>query len=340
MEKVRPLIKMLPKPFIRDLDKNFKTFSREVAKDLRNEHDSVVGITGYPGVGKSQFSSLLGCSIDSNYSFSQNISFIPSSKDIENKYMNLKKYSFLHIDEASRGLHKHKWHDKLQQKLNQLYDTEREGHYLCTGLLMPRFQNFTENFRNFRIRYWVNIIARGIAIFYRRDEDKDAKDPWNLDENYKLKLKYWRGRKIYERSMGEIIRAEQRTRNYWFYCQIPEIPPKIWQVYKDLKARSRIEAAERDVELEVESYKDRLNREKKQRWAKVAELANKGLSKEEIAVSISVSTRTIQRDLKEIEAYQRLTQKTPDAATGTNNIIYNHNSNVKLKRVPEEFNKI
>ena len=162
--KVRELLK----DYLKNVDENLKYFCKIIRKELRESRDEVIAITGYPGLGKSQLGVVIGVLVDYEYTFFNNICFIPTSKEIEEKYLSLPMYSVLHIDEASRGIHKHKWHDKIQQKLNELYDTDREGHYLCTILIMPRFQNFAENFRNFRIKYWINIIDRGIAIYWFR----------------------------------------------------------------------------------------------------------------------------------------------------------------------------
>jgi len=216
-EKFETLRERLKKcGYFKTLDKELIYFCKKIRQDQRNEKDHVIAITGYPGLGKSQLASVLSILVDYDYEFHRNILFIPTSKSIKDKYYNLPMFSVMHIDEASRGLHKQKWYDKVQQTVNTLYDTEREGHYLCTFLVMPRFQNFTENFRNFRIRYWINIVSRGLAIIYIRDEDKDAKDPWHIDENYKKKLKKWKGKHIFERRVDDIVRVEQSTKNYFF----------------------------------------------------------------------------------------------------------------------------
>lgn len=326
-QKPKPFKEVLGKEFIKNLDPNLKYFARLIQKDLREENDSVVAVTGYPGVGKSQFSALLGALTDKRYRLDKNICFIPTSNEIEGRYLGLKMYSVLHIDEASRGLHKHKWHDSIQQKLNLLYDTDREGHFLCTLLLMPRFQNFTENFRNFRIRYWINIIARGIAIFYRRDEDKDAKDPWNIDANYKNKLKFWKGQKTFQRSIGDTLNIEKKTKNYWFFVKVPEIPPKIWEEYKQLKADSRIESVE-NPEKELTSQ-EKLHKTKIERWKRVEQLMAKNYNPDQIAVTLRVSTATIKNDMKSIIALGTLNNKAPKNNCDTTNTICNKIENLK-----------
>lgn len=296
--------------------------------------------------GKSQITSVLGCLIDKNYSFGNNINFIPTANQIEKDYLKLPMFSFLHIDEASRSIHKHKWYEKTQQKLATMYDVERENHYICSGLIMPRFTNFAENFRNFFIKYWINIICRSIVIVYRRDEDKDTKDPWNLDENIKLKKKYWGHKRIFERSVSDIIRMEQKTKNYWFYFTIPEIPKEVWSIYKALKKQSRVELRENESKNEIEDYKTRLEREKLNRWKQVILLRNKGNTYDEIAITIGKSSNTIKRDLAEIRVYHRLKgdvyglrlEEGNSTPKDTNNNIYNLKDMDKNKINPSEFN--
>ena len=342
-----PLRKLLPVGFIKELDPNFRYFTKLIKSNLREENYEIMAITGYAGYGKSQIGALTGCLIDSDYSFKNNINFIPTAKEIENDYLKLPKYSFLHVDEASRSVHKHKWYEKTQQKLATLYDTERENHYICSCLIMPRFQNFTENFRNFFIKYWINIPSRGIAIVYKRDEDKDTKDPWNLDENFRLKLKSWRGKRIFERTIGDIIRVEQKTKNYWFYFQIPEIPKPVWAIYKYLKKNSRIQLKENEQEMELESYKDRLEKQKLEKWKSIIKYHNEGHTHQEVAILLNTSLATINRCMKEIRTYHKLKGDVEglrlsgeDIMSDNNNNIYNQLDKDNSKEVPAQFDKI
>ena len=292
------------KEYIETLDKNIKLLAREIRKRLELEYDVVIGITGYPGYGKSTLAILLSALVDKRYDLSKNICFIPTSNQIEKTYKSLPQRSVMHIDEASRGLHKHKWQDRVQQKLNELFDTERENHYLCTLLLMPRFQNFAENFRNFRINIWVNIVERGIAIVYKRDEDKDCKDPWHIDENYKDKTKkLWKKQKVYERSVSDIVTVESKTSNYWFYFQFPDIPSEISQEYRNLKADSRIIV---DDEVLAETYQEQVARRRVMRWNEIIKMRNEGFNNSQIAVKMQVTIQTIKNNLKEIKASQMM----------------------------------
>jgi hypothetical protein len=315
--------------FYKNLDPNLKLFAREIKKDLRNQGHVVLGITGYPGKGKSNDVAIIGSLIDDDYSFEDNISFIPTAKGIESMYLNLKPYSFLHVDEASRGLHKHKWHEKVQQKLNELYDTEREGHFLCSALIMPRFQNFAENFRNFMITYWIHIPQKGLILFYKKDENKDAKDPWHMDENYKLKQKRFRGKRVFERTLPEQIRAEQVTDCYWFYCEIPAIPKEIWEEYQKLKKESRVVSTEVDTDNLI-TGKEKASQEKRNRMNKVYSLYKEGKKCYEIAVIMGITRATVSNYLALLRAEQEL-KGTLVSSQNTNLSLYNTLSNSNSK---------
>lgn len=330
---IRPLkemIKEIDPDFYNNIDPNMKLFCSEVRQELKNEGHVVIGITGYPGVGKSNDVAIIGSLIDEDYDFEKNVCYIPTSKQIEAQYYGLKMYSFLHIDEASRGLHKHKWHDKIQQKLNELYDTEREGHFLATALIMPRFQNFTENFRNFMIKYWIHIPIKGIALFFKKDEDKDTKDPWHIDESYKKKKDKWGRKRVFERDLPSVIRAEQMTDCYWFYCRVPGVPKEVWSIYQDLKAKSRIVAREANIELE--SYKDKMNREKMEKWGQISKMFSQGLTATEQAVTLGISEATVRRMWREI--------RTSDKMNGTKYMVDSSGKDTEDVEHKEKFSKV
>lgn len=337
MQPLRKILLEKYPEFFDEIDPSMIYFAKEVRRLVREEKDCVIAITAYPGEGKSNLTGIVGMLIDKNYVFDQNICFIPTSKDITERYMSLKMFSFLHIDEASRGLHKHKWHDKIQQTLNQLYDTERDNHFLITALLMPRFQNFTENFRNFRIKYWIHIPVRGIAIFYKKDEDKDVKDPWHIEENYKAKLKLWRGQKVFQRDLGSIIRTEQRTPNYWFYCKVPALPKEVWGMYQTLKHESRKKEATEDAKTIIPNEEA-----KKERHRKIEELHAQGYKPSEIAALLGVSLSMAAKQSAVLNAKKRLLDSgsRPLNPSKDTNIIFNNDKRYKNLNIPDEFNKI
>lgn len=338
-----PLRKLLPPNFLSQIDPHFRTFCRGIRKNLREENYEIVAITGYAGYGKSTLGAIFGCLVDPNYSFSKSINFLPTSSEIEKDYLKLPCYSNLHIDEASRSIHKHKWYEKTQQKLAQLYDTERENHYICTSLLMPRFNNFTENFRNFFIKYWINVVCRGVALVYRRDEDKDTKDPWNVDHSIKLKNKMWKNKRIFERTIGDVIRMEQKTKNYWFYFTFPELPKDVWGIYQQLKSESRIAIKNNEANVDFESFQERKMRERMDKWKEIVKLKNEGKSVQEIAIIKGLSSNTIKTNLREIDTYNKIKGDVKELEISYPISVdseFRRDGSKRLKEIPKEFDKI
>jgi hypothetical protein len=335
---MEPLRKLLPSDFFDSLDDNLKVFAKEIRKALRNEGHVVIGVTGYPGVGKSNDVSILGALIDEAYTFNKNICFIPTSKQIGDMYMSLPKYSFFHIDEASRGLHKHNWHDKVQQKINELYDTERENHFLCTSLIMPRFQNFTENFRNFMITVWVNIPEKGLMVFYKKDDDKDAKDPWHIDESYKKKLKSFGSKKIFERTMSDKLAKEMATDCYWFHCQVPAIPRDVWKLYQEGKKDSR-NLKEEVPETDSSGKKYAREKQRIDRWEKIKTLKEQGKTDVDIARELNLTIRTVKSNINEMRVIYGL-EKHAVKPPVKGNICFNNKETTNLVPKEEENNKV
>jgi len=246
----------------------------------------------------------------------------------------VKNYEGHVYDLSIEGVHRFLSNDILHK------NTDREGHFLCTFLLMPRFNNFTENFRNFMIKYWIDIPRKGLMVFYVKDEDKDVKDPWHMDESYKMKKSKWRGKRVFERSIGERIGVEQKTECYWFYCEVPAIPEDIWEEYQMLKKQSRIDAREKEPEMDAENHRDRQQREKFEKWETATKLKNQGLTMEQIGAVMKVSGRTVKVYFREMRAYSELVEGKVSVGNKESNIIFNRLDNDTSMGEDEEFNKI
>jgi uncharacterized protein YcgL (UPF0745 family) len=149
-----------------------------------------------------------------------------------------------------------------------------------------------------------------------------------MDENYKIKEKMWRGRKILERDIASMIKMEQRSKNYWFWFRIPKIPDTIWKDYQKLKKDSRnVKGTD-----EKETTKDRVYKERMDRLSKINELLNKGYTHPQIAVTLRLSLSALRDYLKEANALS-ITLK-------ENNMIINHTKENRFREIPREFDKI
>jgi len=229
------------------LDINFLEFINLIRSRLRNDWDIVIAVTGRCGTGKSNLTKWMGFLIDDEFDLVKNVAYLPYPEEIKSKFNELGRYQMFDVDECSKGVHKHGWQNKLQQEIAQMYDTERFQNK-CTTMIMPRFKNFAENFRNYRVDIWINVIYRskkkgkGVAVAYMMDADKDIEDPWHMKENIKLKFKRFKNSRIIERTTNKILDVERRTKNYLFDFEFPPLPKNIESSYKHFKRLSRLES--------------------------------------------------------------------------------------------------
>lgn len=234
-------------------NKTFDFFIRKIKARLRDDWDLVIGITGPEGSSKSTLALKMGFAIDKNFDIENNVSYLPDAAEIFEKLNSISQFGVYVIDEAVRVLHKHHWFDNLQQKINEWYATERYQNK-CTILCIPRFKNLTENFRNHRVNIWIHILARGVAVVYLKDLDKDVDDPWHIKFNQKRKMKYSQSRRVADITIWDQLRLERRTKNYLFDFAFDDLPEFERDIYRGLKEKSR-EKLKYEVGIEPKTSK-------------------------------------------------------------------------------------
>ena len=283
------------------LDKDLLDFANMIIKRLKLDWDIVIAITGEEGSGKSSLAIWLGFLIQRLFNLEKNIAYLPSSKQIKQKFNTLPPFSVFVVDEAVKGLHKYKWFDEVQQTVIELYATERFQNK-CSLMLMPRFRDFTENFRNHRIKVWIHIINRNskegkaIAVAYLRDDDKDAKDPWHFDENIKMKKKKFSRKSIVSRTVVEKLSYEKKTLNYLFDFEFPKLPKDIEKQYTLLKMASRkeIDEAEEPEKKRIDLWKNSVRKA-----IKMYKRENKDVTQAELGKVFGLAQKTVSNLLKE-----------------------------------------
>lgn len=231
-------------------------FTDGVRKRLRQGDDLCIAITSPEGMGKSNLGVLIGFLVDLKFDLVKNVCYLPSSEQITKQFNAIKKFQALLIDESCNALHKFNWMKKKQKELVANYTTERWQSKLSI-FLNPRFKDFSEAFRNHRIRIWINIILKNVekgyahAIVYCRDDDKDSEEPWNVKQNFKLKQKKFRKKKISERKVSDILQFERGTINYLFDFRFPVLPKELEDSYKHLKIESRNNQPQEDEDANI-----------------------------------------------------------------------------------------
>lgn len=216
-----------------EIDESFYNFIKELKKALRDDWDAVTAITGIlEGIGKSSLAIIKGYLLDSKFDLIKNISYLPRYSEIEAKFMALDQYQQLDVDEAVKVFHKHKWMDRFQQRLIEMYATERKQNK-ATDVLMPRIKDFTENFRNHKIHFNIHLVSRGYAVVFIKDDFNYASnDPWHLKETDKLLEKLRMNRKIIQIPLEQRMEYYRKVPNYFFDFIFPPLPTKVFAEYK------------------------------------------------------------------------------------------------------------
>jgi hypothetical protein len=216
-------------------------FAELVNQRLNNDYDLVVAITGEEGVGKSTLAIQLGLKIDKDFDLVKNIAYLPDEKEIEDKFHNLQPKQCFIVDEAIRVFYKLRWMDKFQIRLNQMYMTERWQNK-CTFLLIPRFTDLNESFRNHRVNIWIHVIDRGVALVFKKiSENIFSTDPWKMKENDKVLDKYLvKNKKLFGVDLEEYIEfLSKNTPNFVTAIEFEDLPLYIKNEYRELKAAAR-----------------------------------------------------------------------------------------------------
>lgn len=246
--------------------------AREIAKEVKDDYDSVIAFTGREGVGKTTHSIQLGKKVSKllkvKFTLEDNIVYMPKLDDIRQKFNEMDRYQTIILDEAIKVLYKLKWMDKLQQELNEHYATERKQNKI-TILNIPRFLDLNEFFRNHRVRWWIHHLFRdketgmGFGIVYRYLDNEFSKNPWNIQEGELLSKEARRGKSIKDinASIESELKWRMRHPNFYAFITWDALTEKEMLKYRELcdaaKAQYREWEEEQDVDEETKKMKER-----------------------------------------------------------------------------------
>lgn len=275
-----------------EYDESLIMFIKELKRTLQDDWDEVVAITGgKEGIGKSTLAMIIGFLTDDNFDIRKNISYLPTTKEVEEKFNNLNQYEILVIDEAIKVLYKLNWMDKLQIRINQLYATERKQNK-ATILCIPRLRDLNEQFRNHKVHVNIHIVARGYAIAFVRDDYNFATvDPFHLKETDKMLEKLRVNRRIMEIDLGERLAIYRKVPNYFFDFVFPQLPEEIFNAYKQIGTEYRSQ---------------KLDKEQETAKSLVLLGYRAGLTQDELASCARVTQSTISRWIRESEGITAL----------------------------------
>jgi len=219
------------------LDENFWILAKLTRRRVRKKWDAVYGITGEEGVGKSTFGIQFGKATDNKFAFERNIIFNPDKEKIKKLILGLPKYSVVDVDEAIKILYKMQWYTEIQHMLNMIYALCRRENKISL-LLMPRFKDFNEFFRNHRIKLWIHIVDRGVAVVFAKHWSPFIQDPWLMKENDRL-VRESSKQKIAV-PLSEKLKILRRSPNYVMEIAFPPLTKEEEDLFEELRVKSGI----------------------------------------------------------------------------------------------------
>lgn len=255
----------------------------------KKNKDLVIGVSGDEGEGKSTLANQLCMAIGHvtglGFDFEKNVLYSPKKEEIEKKMKELPYGSALNADEAIKIVYKHQW--MKQTYLNILFGVARDEKKIVL-LCMPRFRDFSEYFRNHRIKIWIHILSEGVAIVFRKDWSPVAKDPWWFDESQKIIDKARQRKNLVEFDNEDKIRVLERTR---IYAGIVRFGP----MSKDLESEYDVHKQKYKYEgLDKPEAKGKLaERYEKRLYTCYKIFKEMGLTEREIAEKVGVSQPSI-----------------------------------------------
>jgi septin family protein len=283
-----------------ELDKNLRYLVYFIRRRLRKDWDIVIAISGEEGSGKSTFGILLSSLIDKKWNLLDNMALIPDEKEVVREYCKLNKYQCYMIDEAVRAFYKMNFMTTMTQTLVKMWATERYQNK-ATLLLIPRFTDLVENFRNHRVKLWIHIIARGKGIAYIRDDDPHNNDPWSIDYARNLKKKWNKKKNLSLLTVEERIEIEKRLPNFLFAFDFPDLDPEFKKLYNKLKTQSRKDVEEYQIGNKKKGESNKMNELRDQRDELIyTMIKEKKTSYKEIQDQFNLKQSQVRRIIKKI----------------------------------------
>jgi hypothetical protein len=220
-------------------DRNMISACNAIKDRIEIKFDMVVCIDGEEGIGKSTLGICLGWLLSNKFNLENNISYLPTTKEMENKFWAIKPKNVLLVDEAIKALYKLRFMDRFQTRINEMYATERWQQKI-TLLCIPRFTDLNEFFRNDRVKFWIHVVDRGLAVVFAKDTvNLWGNDRWHLKEEYKNVLYQVRRKKYVEITNEEKIAIYKKSQHFAFAFTFPMLPEEIEKEYNKKKGLYR-----------------------------------------------------------------------------------------------------
>jgi len=204
--------------------------------------DSVIGITGSEGTGKStltlQFLRRLlydyRADSDMRFNLERNVAY--TANEVDKKLRAAPDGTGLNIDEAGRLFYMRDAMTRLTREGIKLFQQIRFRR-LAIFLNIPPFFSLDKEIRNKRIWLWIHVVEKGHALYFLRDENVFAPDPWHAKKNMDLIERYYKGPKS---GLDALINGYKNTVNFIDEFEFPRLPSDIEERYSAISHERKL----------------------------------------------------------------------------------------------------
>jgi len=289
------------------LKKNRIFFEKLMKKHIAGDRDYIICASGFEGEGKSRMVNQLGtelarCKTEEQklHFLKSNVIYDPTGGELIKVLKNIKSKSILLVDEAQKLLYKRNYNTSERKNLNILFSTIREKN-LIVIFCIPDFYDLDVYFRNWRVKTWIYIPIRGLAVVFKKSNSPFSKDKWEQKKNQKI-IEHFEDIKNDGRLLGktDIIYALRKLKSYGFEFGFDDWDSKaVKDMYHKYKDWGRTVPPEENDEEEKTEYEKNV---------KIAqELFLKGSTTQEISDLLGKSISSIRdyvrpvRNKKDVE---------------------------------------
>lgn len=250
---------------------SLKELAKFIRAKLRQDDDLVIVVDGREGKGKSTLAIMLGFEVNfEDFSLTSSVLYSPKVEEMKDKMQNSPRYATIVADESIKALYKHNW--QKQTYINMLFNVVRQENK-CAILVLPRFTDLNEYFRNHRCYLYIHVFERGKAVVFAYDSMIGTSDPWRIKENYALIRKRLNNKLPDFVPYEKYASALMSCSNFLMMLEFPAMPKGMSDEYKALKDKFKYEGLENEEGESVDTGIDGKINERKAKEASIREVA-------------------------------------------------------------------
>jgi len=223
-----------------------------------NNYDTIVGITGFKGVGKSNLAIDLAMSyskvMNQEFDIEQQVVYSADPDEIFTKVDNIQQQGALVFDEAARIILAEDWNNKNSKRLKKMWAEIRTKNLLIILVLPFRFNDIDSKYRHSLIDLWIEAPMRNFGLLMQKTRVGFME---NSIYNILGSISYTDSIIPERREKVERIVLSKMYRIPSFMWQIkwPEIPKKYRDRYYELRDKAVFEDRQKEQE-EDRRYKE------------------------------------------------------------------------------------